>query len=114
MLKKNDEAHLPAKESFLAKRERWARFVVNNPDLGEWPRIVGISLALRMSEAKPYAWPGQATIANDVGCARATVNRAIGKLVDVGFLVRTNQKLGADSDKDSRQYTYTIRMPFEF
>ena len=114
MLKKVETEPSAKKESFLVKREQWMRYVINNDGIGIWARVVGISLVLRMSEAQPYAWPGQATIARDIGCTRATVNRAIGQLADKGLLIRTNKKMGADAKKDSRQFTYTIRLPFEF
>lgn len=101
-------------ESFLARREAWLRHVVNNEMLGVWPRLVGVSIALRMSKERPYAWPGQATLARDLGCNRMTVSRAIQALCDAGLLIKTNYKHGADAGKDSRQYTYRIRMPFDF
>lgn len=109
----NEKPAISGNGEWLRRRDMWMRYVINS-DLGEWPRIVGVSLALRMTAAQPYCWPGQALISKEVGCARATVNRAVGQLVDKGLLVRTNRKMGNDAGKDSRQYTYTIRLPHEF
>jgi hypothetical protein len=96
---------------FLRKRELWMREVIKDGSLGEWPRIVAVYLALRMSEARPYAWPGQHRMAEDLGCNRGTIGRAIQKLRDAGWLSATSAKLGDDAKKDSRAYTYTIRIP---
>ncbi|MCD1645205.1 helix-turn-helix domain-containing protein [Aurantimonas coralicida] len=96
---------------FLRRRELWMRELIRQRTLGEWPRVVGIYLALRMSEKRPYAWPGQKRMAEDLDCDRNTIGRAILKLRREGWILATNEKLGDDAKKDSRSYTYTIRIP---
>jgi DNA-binding transcriptional MocR family regulator len=40
------------------------------------------------------AWPSQQTIADDVGCCRESVNRAVSRLIDAGWLEITEKRRG--------------------
>lgn len=92
----------------------WLReMMLYSPKYPAMAREVGCYLAARMSEKRPYTWPSQARIAADLGRKRETVNVALMYLRRDGRITATTDKLGDDAEKDPRQLTYQLRLPYD-
>jgi hypothetical protein len=109
-----EPADIGPSHPFLRRREMWLReLMLYSPKYPAMAREVGVYLAMRMSEKRPYTWPSQARIASDLGRKRETVNAALMYLRRDGHVKVTTAKLGDDAGKDPRQFTYELRLPYD-
>ena len=95
MAKKN------AASAFLKNRDKWIRWVNNNPEVDHTVARVGVNLAMRMRSDQQFCWPTLKTISKDTGVSLRAVSSALDVLCGVDdretgevgtvYLIRTSR-----------------------
>ena len=89
-----NEPELSEAGQWYRDRDEWIRHIIGRPYLSADCQRVGIFIAMHMNRRDNHTKHQQKTIAKDLNLSASTVKRAVGRLVDEGFITKDQVQRG--------------------